>query len=89
MQGKAHAIASAEGPSRAGPISERVVKPEALCGERQYVIGGRNEHNPPSTKTSNIRGWRWHRQECQLVWFVGRHRCGRGDGERALVKKWK
>jgi hypothetical protein len=27
-----HAITSADGPSRAGPISERVVKPEALRG---------------------------------------------------------
>ena len=39
----------------------------------------RGEQNLPSTKTGHIRGWRWHRQECQLVWFVGRHG-GRGGG---------
>jgi len=37
----------------------------------------RGERNPPSTETSHIRGWRWHRQECQLVWFVG---CHGGEG---------
>jgi len=36
----------------------------------------------PSTKTSHIGGWRWHRQERQLVWFIGRHGgCGEwGEG---------
>ena len=27
----------------------------------------------PSTQTSDIRGWRWHRQEGEFVRLVGRH----------------
>lgn len=46
----------------------------------------RGEQKLPSTKTSHVRGRRWHRQERQLVWFVGRHG-GSGDGEQELVKK--
>lgn len=46
----------------------------------------RGEHDPPSAKTSDIGGWRRHRQECQFVRFAGRHNsCG--DGELALIVK--
>ena len=42
---RAYAIVSAEGPSRAGPISERVVKPEALeHGQRK--LGGSLQMKP-------------------------------------------
>ena len=46
----------------------------------------RGELNLPSTKTSDIRGWCWHRQECQLVWFIGRHG-GCGEWVRNLVSR--
>ena len=41
-------------------------------------LGHRGEQSLPSTKTSHIRGRRWHRQKRQLVWFVGRHGGGGG-----------
>lgn len=37
------------------------------------------EQNAPSTKTSHIRSWCWHRQKRQFVGFIGRHV---GDEER-------
>ena len=48
------------------------------------------KHDRPSAETSDIRGWRRHRQECQFVWFAGRHGSG-GDGEWVLMvrrRKW-
>jgi hypothetical protein len=71
---KTYAMTSSEGPSRAGPISERVVKPEALGISSVHTFLERGRLDAPSTKTSNIGGWCWHRQKGQLVGFVfGRH----------------
>ena len=72
-----HATASADGPSRAGPISDRVVKPEALKDACERLIRTSKEHYSPTTQTGYIRGRRWHRQESQLVGFVARHGCSR------------
>lgn len=70
-----YAMTSAEGPSLAGPISDRVVKPEALR-YTNYSSTSLNEDfmsNLPSTKTSHIRCWGRHGQKGQFVGFVGRH----------------
>jgi hypothetical protein len=65
-------MTSAEGPSLAGPISERVVNPEALKWNQPKLFREMLK-NEPSTKTSYIGSWCWHGQKCQLVGFSGRH----------------
>ena len=74
-------MTSAEGPSLAGPISERVVNPEALKWGQKKLVREISK-NVPSTKTSYIRSWCRHGQECQLVGLSGRHDARRWWKER-------
>ena len=66
-------MTSAEGPSRAGPISDRVVKPDALDTAKLGKMVEKRE-DVPSTKTCNIGSRGRHRKKCQFIGFRG-HSC--------------